>query len=552
MKKVEDLFIVDVFQEAKVIAGHAGLNRTVESIEISEAPDVIHYLAKNSLFLTTGYAFKDSPEALGEFITQMSALPCAGIAIKLKRFINEIPQEVINLADSLEFPIITIPPSLTLGNVAHQLLSFLWDNKIEELFYAIHVHKKFTDMMIKGYNLDSLIENLGFFLKCPVLLLNPFGEITSYSPHFKKDNLKNVKEHVEDIFKSDIENYSKKEMLTISNPNNNAEISLNIFQVKTMHAFPYLLIIFYPEKLPYPSSQLAIEQASTVISFTLLKNEAIKESSRLLENNFFGSLVDGNISSKQEIIHRGKYHGLIEDAHYLCIVFKMDEEHRDMFLQSASLMNRTYDFVYDLLNKSELKTFNNILFMKDEYFVIIIQSTENFDDNLIKIIKKMLEEYQQSALTDLKLSLSFGIGNFVNDVTYIPISYSEAVEAWKNGEELYQKRFINFYETKQLVELLRLIPAENLKSFYENTLRSLAYPKSRDEEELINTLYVYLENNCEITVTAKKLFVHRNTVKYRIAKCEEILSYSVHEPQNSLHLRMALLVKPIFTKSIGI
>ncbi len=35
MKKVEDLFIVDVFQEAKIIAGHAGLKRKVESIEIS-------------------------------------------------------------------------------------------------------------------------------------------------------------------------------------------------------------------------------------------------------------------------------------------------------------------------------------------------------------------------------------------------------------------------------------------------------------------------------------------------------------------------------------
>lgn len=64
-----------------------------------------------------------------------------------------------------------------------------------------------------------------------------------------------------------------------------------MFRVKTMRPYPYFLLILHPEKLSYPSSQLAIEQASTVISFTLLKNEAIRENSRLLENNFFASLL---------------------------------------------------------------------------------------------------------------------------------------------------------------------------------------------------------------------------------------------------------------------
>ncbi len=48
-----------------------------------------------------------------------------GLPLKLKRFIDEIPQDVIELADSLEFPIIQIPETLTLGAAAHQLLSFI-------------------------------------------------------------------------------------------------------------------------------------------------------------------------------------------------------------------------------------------------------------------------------------------------------------------------------------------------------------------------------------------------------------------------------------------
>lgn len=550
MKKVEDLFIVDVFQDAKVIAGHAGLQRVVDSIEVSETPDVISFIPENTLLVTTGYAYKDDPLALGKLIFQMNNHSCAGIAIKLNRFIDEIPKEVMDLADSLEFPIIQIPISLTLGNVAHQLLSFIWNDKTEELFYAIHVHRKFTDMMIKGYNLQSLTENLGFFLKNPALLLNPFGEIISFSQHFHKENMKGMKEYVEAIFKRKIEEYRDNDIITIPSPNNlNTIISLGIFQVKTMHPYPSLLIIFNPEKLPYPSSQLAIEQASTVISFTLLKNEAIRESSRLQENNFFGSLVEGNISSKEEIIYRGIQHGLLDKSKYLCFVFKIDEEKQYALKQSSLMEKRPYDFLYDIFKKSILEmNKESILFMQNEYFVSIIQTT---NDHILSSIKNRLEQFQNEMFTTLKVSLSFGVGNFVNDVTYIPITYSEAIEAWKKGQELYTKKFINLYETKQLIELIHLIPKDNLKNFYENTLRSLAYPQTKDEEDLINTLIVFLENNCEITITSKKLYIHRNTVKYRIAKCEDILGYAVHEPQNSLHLRMALLMRSIFTKTVG-
>ncbi|PRS40412.1 hypothetical protein C6W19_06975 [Bacillus sp. RJGP41] len=545
MKKVEDLFIVDVFQEAKIIAGHAGLKRKVESIEISETPDAINFLAKNSLLLTTGYAFKNDPHALCNLIFQINELPCAGIAIKLKRFIDEIPQDVIELADSLEFPIIQIPETLTLGAVAHQLLSFIWDNQIEELFYAMHIHKEFTNMMIKGYSLNSLIENLGSLLKCPVLLLDPIGDVTSFSHHFRTGNMKIVMKNVQEHIKRDIETYLEKNQLTIDIQN--TDISIKMFRVKTMRPYPYFLLILHPEKLSYPSSQLAIEQASTVISFTLLKNEAIRENSRLLENNFFASLVDGKISNKQEIIHRGKQHGLIDNMKYVCIVCKIDDDKQNALQKSADIMNRLYDYLYKFLHKSFLKIdTNNIVFMKDGYFVILMQAPLNINDSIKSIIEERLKEFQNEAYSNLKISLSFGVGNFSNDLTYIHLTYEEAVEAWTNGAELFQNKFINFYETKQLIELIRLIPEKDLKKFYENTLRSLSYPKNKDEKDLVNTLLVYLDNNCELAITSRKLFVHRNTVKYRIAKCEDMLNYSVHDAKNSLHLRIALLMSSIF------
>ncbi|RFU65087.1 PucR family transcriptional regulator [Peribacillus glennii] len=552
MKKVEDLFILDVFHDAKIIAGHSGLNRYVESIEISETPDVRDYMSANSLLLTTGYAFKDNPKELCQLISNIHDLPCAGIGIKLRRFIDEVPQEVVDLANSLNFPIIQIPVSLTLGKVGHQLLGFLWDNKTEELYYALHVHKRFTNMMMKGYTIKALIVNIGLLLKSPVLLINPLGEVTASSDHFKRENMKLLQEHVLAAFKQNMDYYRSHNRISIIHPvEGQPPIKLRVFPVKTMRLFPYLLIVFNPDELRYPSSQLAIEQASTVISATLLKHEAIQQNNRMLKNNFFGSLVDGKITSKQEIIHRGNQFNLLDNNRYLSILCKIDDHTQNFLQQSDEVLNQIYDLISDYLKKTVTKLgIQNIFFMKDTHFVILLQFSSSFDDTLKDSIRTSLEEFQQEAFDRLKISLSFGIGNYVNEVTSIPVSYTEALEAWENGFNLYQRKFVNLYETKKIQELIRLIPTVQLQKFYENTLRSLAYPKTKDEEDLIKTMVVFLDNHCEIAITSKKLYVHRNTVKYRIAKCEEILNYSVNDPKNSLHLRMALLMRSMF-QTIG-
>ncbi|MEG0267959.1 MAG: helix-turn-helix domain-containing protein [Carnobacterium sp.] len=49
-----------------------------------------------------------------------------------------------------------------------------------------------------------------------------------------------------------------------------------------------------------------------------------------------------------------------------------------------------------------------------------------------------------------------------------------------------------------------------------------------------------MESQCDITLTAKLLFSHRNTVKYRIAKCEDLFEMPINNPNLSLNIRLAL------------
>ena len=57
---------------------------------------------------------------------------------------------------------------------------------------------------------------------------------------------------------------------------------------------------------------------------------------------------------------------------------------------------------------------------------------------------------------------------------------------------------------------------------------------------LKQTLKIYMDNQCDITKTAEKIFIHRNTVKYRINKCSNLIGTNIEDPIQSLNIRIAI------------
>lgn len=102
--------------------------------------------------------------------------------------------------------------------------------------------------------------------------------------------------------------------------------------------------------------------------------------------------------------------------------------------------------------------------------------------------------------------------------------------------------FIKYYKPLGVTELLKFIPKDQLETFSTYILKSLAYSENESQEALRKTLRTYLDFNCDITKTAKELFIHRNTMKYRIKKCENILDQDIIDPEFGLKLRLSLIL----------
>jgi PucR family transcriptional regulator, purine catabolism regulatory protein len=101
-----------------------------------------------------------------------------------------------------------------------------------------------------------------------------------------------------------------------------------------------------------------------------------------------------------------------------------------------------------------------------------------------------------------------------------------------------------------LDRLLSSCPPDELEAFHSATLEPLlAYERAHPGVDLAETLRVYLASDRNVARTARALFVHYNTVKYRLERLEELLGPFVDRPERCLTLEVATHVGRLLTSS---
>ena len=90
------------------------------------------------------------------------------------------------------------------------------------------------------------------------------------------------------------------------------------------------------------------------------------------------------------------------------------------------------------------------------------------------------------------------------------------------------------YEEMGIYQLLFSIRDNNiLERIVEEQVGILIAYDQENDSEFLTTLDVYLQENCNITKTTERLYVHRNTVKYRIKRIQELLKKDIHDVNGS-------------------
>ena len=152
-----------------------------------------------------------------------------------------------------------------------------------------------------------------------------------------------------------------------------------------------------------------------------------------------------------------------------------------------------------------------------------------------------MKRIHRSLCQTMGLYMEFSCGNEVNEIEGLKNSYWKAKTSFHNGEVRNDVAYIHYYKPHDILELLKSISDSQIQDVCLQTLKSLAYPQDEMSNELRKTLKTYLDCHCSIIETANLLFVHRNTIRYRIKRCEEILENNLDDPEYCFQVQICLV-----------
>lgn len=536
MKILAEVLALPRFSDLQLLSSHSNLTQPLESVEITETPDVADFIPKNVMILTTAMIYKDDQEKLKPFIDSLKQAECTALGIKVGRFLDEISPEIVAYASAVDLPLIKIPSTQPLGGLLHEIVGYLRDSKTEQMSVAFDIQKRFSTLLMQDVDATRFIAEFAKILNAPIILLSPWQQVIAHSNYFY-GNQKSAEFFIEQLSKDHFQQLAQEKKIFRLQGERQENIQVAGFPIRVNDYFPYYLLVLSPEQIPYPISEFAIDQAILVLTFMLFKNQKIAESFEHLKTDFLDRLLDTHqeaLSKHQNWLELWKNYRLINSDYYqLAIVYGVTKPENETHIRYQQAEGQ---LIFQWLKEQLPEILPDVALFKlknQNKSILIFQSKKN--DHLM-ILQNLAERLQQA----LPITIRFALGNAYENLEDLPNSYIEASSTLEASLHAQKPATVQLFHPKGLAGLFEKIGTEDVEYFCQQQLKELAYPTEPTLQELRKTLKVFLDFNCEITKTANALYLHRNTIKYRMNQCEKLLDTSIQEPETSLLLRVAL------------
>ncbi len=204
--------------------------------------------------------------------------------------------------------------------------------------------------------------------------------------------------------------------------------------------------------------------------------------------------------------------------------------------------NKSTDVVLELVkNLSDLKA-GDFVTSIDEHSVVLIKDVANIkeqelEESLEEIAASLVDSLQMEAMIRVRI----GYGNVIEQIPDIAQSYQEAKLALEVGKVFYAERDTISYSRLGIGRLIYQLPMSLCDMFIKEVFGD-KIPEILDDEESMSTINKFFENNLNISETARQLYVHRNTLVYRLERIEKIIGLDIRKFDDAMTFRIAVMV----------
>ena len=284
-----------------------------------------------------------------------------------------------------------------------------------------------------------------------------------------------------------------------------------VFDDRTME---YILIARGSSEDVYMIGKVAVSEIQNLII-------AYKE--RFDKNNFIQNLLLDNLLLV-DIYNRAKKLHIDVEARRIVFIIETKYEKDNLAMETIKSLfaMKTKDFITAVDEK-------NIILVKE------LKENEDYPE-MEETAKVMMDMLNTEAMSSVRISY----GTIVNEIKQVSKSYKEAKMALDVGKIFYTEKNIIAYNTLGIGRLIYQLPIPLCKMFMQEIFGE-HMPDTFDEETLM-TINKFFDNNLNVSETSRQLYVHRNTLVYRLEKLQKSTGLDIRVFDDALTFKIALMV----------
>lgn len=547
---VKELLDLSSMKDARVLAGDKGLDRNITRLNVMEVPDIINWVEKGEFLLTTAYSMKDNIEMLYDLIVQLNDKGLAGLGVKTKRYIQEIPKASLEKAELLGFPLIEIPYDISYSTILKESLTEIVNAHTNILYRINNIQNHLINVMLDGGSLKEITSAIHKSLDLNTVVIKEYilGSCNILTSGDKEEKIRAIIES-EDLRRPSLHEdnpvdrvYSKSiDMLDNIGVN---RINIPIYSENIEYGCLY---IWEDKRSLSPAEIKAIESSTPIIALDIHKKMSILEMENKDKIEFLKDLFSGKESRYKRAMEKIAYHDFELNRTYTVIIIyiKDSEIYKKYDSNVPNYINQLKMKLLGIIERISVdKSYKLISTAWDDSIVILFSSKA---DKKINKVKEDIGEFCDDVLAYAEYEafadyLYIGIGRNYLNVKGIADSNKEAIRVIDYQKDTLKGR-LTYYDDLGIYKILSYQGLEaELDYFYKESLESLVAYDSEKGTELIETLKNYFKSEGNVKKISEEMFIHYNTVVYRMQRIEEIKGKDLENYEDRLNLQISLKI----------
>ncbi|MCQ1529008.1 PucR family transcriptional regulator [Lutispora saccharofermentans] len=518
---VEEVLNLPTLNGYKLLAGGTGLQKRCKNMTILETPEGISWLQGEEFLITAGYAFTNNEHFKKAMLIDANCRGVSAIAIKENRYFGEISQELIEQANKFEIPLIQIPYDVIYTSAIASFYNMLFYRKNEYILKLNDIYEKLLNLSFENKDIDGIIYSLSNLSNSNVFLFDgslnlmcyniinasSFDRLSAISPFNKRgiELIRHIKDYTlnEELYGSFVSMYP----ILIRNKN---------------VAYVYIINDFKLDKL----AQSSIEYGISIIAMKLELDQTTSIAKTRINKTLLEIMLNNNklpdgFYQNAELNLNWNYEGFIFG---LCIKLYVKEDNN---IEDCKFI--IYNCLNNIIEKNNyLSTDKNT-----EIFLFIKINSGCYLEDFISSLVERIKIYEDI------FTYSIGVSKPYKDIRSIKRLYDEAYLAI-----LFSNCDIIYYNTLDTIKLLYPLKEDKkIQEYYNRTIKKLEKYDEEHGTNLLETIEVYLKYNLKKTTVSRKLYIHVETLRYRLNRIEEITGYSLDDSEGLFALQLGIKLK---------